>query len=71
MDNDRPTVRDLASKAIYFIGGILCLGVSGWFLFFVSPFNPYGFWIFLVAGLVLLLSGLGARARDILFFPFP
>lgn len=70
-NNDLPSVWDKIVRIIYGIAGLLCLAVSGWFLFFVSPFNPYGFWGFLVAGLILLGSGAKATVRDIFFLPFP
>lgn len=71
MDQEQLTVFDKFARAIYAIAGVLCSGVAVWFLFFVSPFNPFGFWGFLVAGLFLLIAGIGAKAKDLLFFPFP
>jgi hypothetical protein len=71
MEQTRPTILDKLVRALYAIAGVLCLGVAAWFLLFVSPFNPYGFWGFAIAGLVLLIAAAGAKAKDILFFPFP
>jgi hypothetical protein len=70
MKQTQPTILEKLVRALYAIAGVLCLGVAVWFLFFVSPFNPYGFWGFAVAGVVLLIAGVGAKAKDILFF-FP
>ena len=71
MEQKQPTTLDKVARLIYAIAGIHCLGVASWFLLFVSPFNPYGFWGFLVAGFVLLIVSFGASAKDILLFPFP
>lgn len=71
MEQTKPTILDKLVRATYGIAGVLSIGVAIWFLFFVSPFNPYGFWGFVIAGLVLLIAGAGAKAKDILFFPFP
>jgi hypothetical protein len=72
MEQRQPTTLDKLVRVIYVMAGFLCIAVAVWFLFRVSPFNPYGFWGFVVAGLVLLIAGIGAKAKDILFFfPFP
>lgn len=72
MDQQQQSALDKFARLVYAIAGLLCVGVAVWFLLFVSPFNPYGFWGFLIAGLVLLIAGSGAKAKDLLFFfPFP
>lgn len=45
--------------------GVAALSVSTWFLIAVSPFNPYGFGIFLIVGVVLLLIGLFGKKRSV------
>lgn len=45
--------------------GVVALGIAAWFLIWVSPFNPYGFGIFLVIGAVLLLIGIFGNRRDV------
>lgn len=70
MDQKQSTILDKFARAIHAIAGVLFFGIAVWFLLFVSSFNPYGFLGFLVAGLVLLIVGAGAKAKDLLFFPF-
>jgi hypothetical protein len=71
MSQKQATILDKLTRAIYAVAGARSIGVAVLFLLFISPFNPYGFWGFLVAGLVLLIAGVGAKAKDLLFFPFP
>lgn len=53
-------------RLVHICVGLICLGIAGWFLFWVSPFNAVGFGIFLVVGIILLLIGLRGTKRDIL-----
>lgn len=48
---------EIAARVFHVVIGLLLLGVAGWFLFYVSPFNPYGFFGFFVFGAVPLLVG--------------
>jgi hypothetical protein len=48
------TTGELAVRAIHIVIALCLVGVSCRFLFFVSPFNPWGFFIFLGIGLIPL-----------------
>ena len=52
-------------RIIYIGVGIGALAISAWFLFAVSPFNPYGFGIFLVVGIILLVTGIWGSRKDV------
>lgn len=62
---------DAMARIVYAITGLICLGVAGWFLFLVEAFNPFGFWGFLIAGVVNLIIAAGARAKDLFFHFLP
>lgn len=51
------TSGEIAARVFHVVIGLSLLGVAGWFLFYVSPFNPYGFFGFLVFAAVPLLIG--------------
>ena len=48
------TTGELVVRAIHVVVALCLVGGSCWFLFFVSPFNPWGFFILLVIGLIPL-----------------
>jgi hypothetical protein len=51
--------------------GLSLWGVAAWFWLAVSPFNPYGFFGFLVVGIIPLLAAFFGDRKDVfqlLFF---
>ena len=65
MAGQRRTFLEMVARAIHVVAGVGCLGVAGWFLFFVSPFNHFGFWGFLLFGALLLLIGVFGPRKDV------
>lgn len=65
MSDNQRTFFEAVVRIIHIIAGTAALAVSVWFLFFVTPFNPYGFFGFLIAGVVLLLIGLRGSRKDV------
>lgn len=52
-------------RIIHVGSGIGSLAISAWFFFAVSPFNPYGFGIFLTFGIILLIIGLCGNRKEV------
>jgi uncharacterized membrane protein YccC len=65
MSDDQRTFFETVVRVIHVIAGTAALAVSVWFLFVVMPFNPYGFFGFLIVGGVLLFVGLRGSRKDI------
>lgn len=71
MANQHRTFLEIVARAIHVLIGTGCLGVAGWFLFFVSPFNHFGFWGFLIVGVLLLLIGVFGARKDVFLSLIP
>lgn len=52
-------------RIVHISVGVVALGIAAWFLFWVSPFNPYGFGIFIVFGGVTLLIGIFGNRKEV------
>ena len=57
---------EVIARLIHVSIGLVCLSVAAWFFLFVSPFNYYGFFGFLVVGSLALIVGLFA-SRSLVF----
>ena len=56
---------EMAARIFHVLAGLLLCSVAGWFMFFASPFNPYGFFGFLVFGAVLLFVGIFGSRKEV------
>ena len=52
-------------RLIHIAFGLAFLGVAGWFLLFVTPFNYYGFFGFGILALIALCVGVFADRRSV------
>lgn len=59
------TAGEIVARVVHAAIGLYLIGVSLWFLFSVSPFNPYGFFGFLVIGAIPLGVALKGDRRTV------